>query len=112
MEHLSECIIDFFVQKNIIKKREREIYSFGALLILNDILTFLILILLSVLFFKFRYAIEYIVTFSTMRNYIGGYHAESFAKCRFYMLLNFLIICYLSNNIKEISSENSCDVRE
>lgn len=55
MKHLSSSITDFYIKRNIIKEDEKEVYQYGVELILNEVLTFGIILIYSMIAWKIRY---------------------------------------------------------
>lgn len=92
IKNLSASIADFYVQKNIIDSEEKEVYQWGVSLILNDIVTFSIVLLLSAMLLNIRFGAEYLIVFCLTRIYCGGYHARKESVCRLTMIAVFLIV--------------------
>lgn len=103
MEHISKRIANFYASKNIIKCDEKEAYQYGIYLILNDIVTFSIIILISIILWKFRYSVEFLTVFCFTRAYCGGYHATKAYICRLTMIITFLMVIILSYLLGNIS---------
>ena len=76
MKSLSEKITDFYLQKNIIKSDMKNIYEYGVSLIINDIVMFAMILLLSLIIGNVLYGIIFLFTFCTARVYCGGFHAK------------------------------------
>ncbi len=62
---LSQSIADLYIKRNIIKPDEKEVYKCGLELILNDIVTFSLIIAISAILWKMQYAFEYLIVFCT-----------------------------------------------
>ena len=92
IKNLSASIADFYVQKNIINRDEKEVYQWGLSLILNDVVTFSLILLLSALLARIRFGAEFLATFCLTRIYCGGYHARKETVCRFTMIAVFLLV--------------------
>lgn len=103
MKHLSSCITDFYIKRNIIKADEKEVYQYGVELILNEVITFSLILIYSVLAWKLRYAVEFLSVFCLTRVYCGGYHASKTSICRLTMIGIFFCIYVLSDMLKNIS---------
>lgn len=94
IKNLSASIADFYVKKNIINSEEKEVYQWGLTLILNDIVTFSLVLLLSVLLLHIRFGAEFLIVFCLTRIYCGGYHARKESICRFTMIVVFLLVLF------------------
>ena len=104
MNHLSEIVADFYVKRNIIKSDDKEIYQYGVFLILNEVFTFLLIFILSILMKQFRFALEFLIPFCVTRIFCGGFHAKKVFICRFTMVSTFLLIVALSYILINISN--------
>lgn len=77
-------------------------YTYGIELVLNNFLVFLSIAIISVLTGNIFISLVYVLTYCPIRNYVGGYHCKTYAKC--YLTTLFLYISmlifdqYLSNN--------------
>lgn len=100
---LSDSIADLYVRRNIILPEEKEVYKCGVELILNDIITFSLVILISAIFFKARFAFEFLITLCFTRVYCGGYHAAKAYMCRLSMLITFFGVMMISYALAELS---------
>lgn len=104
MEHLSEIVADFYIKRNIIEADDKEIYQYGVFLILNEVFTFLLIFILSILMKKFRFSLEFLIPFCVTRIFCGGFHAKKVFICRFTMISTFLFIVVLSYILINISN--------
>lgn len=100
MKPLSEKITDFYLQKNIIKSDMKNIYEYGVSLIINDIVTFTMILLLSLVIGNVLYGIIFLFAFCTARVYCGGFHAKKAWVCKCTMILTYLSV-YLSVKFTE-----------
>ena len=103
INRLSDCIADFYVEKNIILPNEKEVYKFGVELVLNEILTFLLILIFSAVFVKFRYGVEFLLTFCLTRMFAGGYHARKAYLCRLSMLAVAFFVFFAATKASSIS---------
>ncbi len=97
---LSDIITDFYIKKKIIEYDEKDVYKYGIELIINDIITFSLIIIISAMFFNIRYAIEFLTVFCSTRVYCGGYHAPKTYLCRLTMFATFISVTTLSMILK------------
>lgn len=105
MNYLSNCIADFYVKRNIIGESEKEVYQAGVLLILNEVLSFILIIILSGLIWKIRYSIEFLIVFCITRIFCGGFHAKTTYVCRLTMLGTFASVITIANFLSKSSTE-------
>lgn len=89
MKQLSLSIADFYVKQNIIRADEKEAYRYGIGLILNETVTFGIILLSATIIWEIKYAVEFLGVFCLTRVYCGGYHASNVHICRITMFTVF-----------------------
>lgn len=82
MNYLSERIADLYIKRNIILQKEKDVYKKGIELILNDIITFSFILLISSVIWRFSYGAEFLITFCITRVFCGGYHAKKAYICK------------------------------
>ena len=78
---LAQFIVGFLHKNKTIESSRLDIYIYGFEIAISNIITFVIAIIMGLLFSQFIEGIIYIVVFSIMRKYCGGYHAETYLKC-------------------------------
>lgn len=82
LHRISQIITNFLISKEIIEKDESEIYTYGYETLLYGIMDLFITIALGLVFKRLFASIVYYVMFVTVRMYMGGYHADSYIKCK------------------------------
>lgn len=92
IEKLSKYITKRLYETNIISS-DFEIYEFGFRLLIPYILECILVILISLSINFFLEAIIYIILFAKIRDYSGGYHANSYFGCAVSFVLLFLVHC-------------------
>lgn len=70
--------------KNV--KYGEEVYIYGCELIISTVLCFTGVMLTSLLFSELPSGIVFIIVFSSLRAYAGGYHADTYGRC--FMITN------------------------
>lgn len=94
LHRISQIITNFLISKGIIEKDEAEIYVYGYETLLSGIIDLLITIALGLIFKRLLASIIYFTMFVSVRMYVGGYHADSYLKCK--SLFIFITIAILS----------------
>lgn len=89
---LSESVADYFLKNNIIEEKDTDIYIYGSKLIISSLLGVLIIWLSGTILEKFTDSIIFLICFMLLRQYSGGYHADSYFKCNLYFIITFLIV--------------------
>ncbi len=78
---LAKSTAHFFYEKNIVKKEDEEVYAYGMELLYSSIFNILLAVVISAATNTFLPITIFIVTFIILRQYIGGYHAETHFGC-------------------------------
>lgn len=94
-------MILFFAQKitllfikNGADEENRELYEYGLLLILSNLITVSILFILSCLLGILKEMLCFLSAFVSVRHYAGGYHAKHYQNCFFISILSCLLGVY------------------
>lgn len=91
INRISEIIAFFLLNKKVIKREELEIYIYGYEVLISSLIDFSIVLLFAAVFNKVIFLTIFFVMFVSIRIYTGGYHAETFFKCK----IVFIMICLL-----------------
>lgn len=102
IQNIAEEISLRLVSNKIISIENRIYYTYGIELVLNNFIIFLSIVLIGVLTKMIFISLIYVVTYCSIRIYVGGYHCKTHMKCycttlSLYLLMLFLNY-YLSNN--------------
>ena len=92
MDYLANNITDFFVEKKIIDNDMRDVYKYGFELLLADIVNFSLILIISILFRSLVSGLIFLLCFTTLRSFCGGYHAKTHNVCRLVMMCVFLSV--------------------
>lgn len=95
---------NFFAMKNKNIMVDEEVVKYGLEIIFTKVLFAIIIVSIGILTKCFLESIIYTITFSLLRQYGGGYHAETKQKC--FVLSVLMLICA----IFIIKKAQSCDV--
>ncbi|MCL2053031.1 MAG: accessory gene regulator B family protein [Oscillospiraceae bacterium] len=98
IEFVSGRLISFLVNKNAVSKNsEDEIayYKYGVEITLSSILNIVLIILIGLILGCIAESIIFLSCFITLRQFTGGYHADSYFKCNMTFCAVFLIVISL-----------------
>lgn len=98
MKSLAECITDLYIKNEIIDPDMRDIYIYGAGLIIDDIIIFSSILILAALIGSFLSGVVFSSVFYFSRIRLGGFHAKRAWVCKLSMLATFgsvMIIFYI-----------------
>ena len=91
---ISQRLVRFLLDKDVIQQENREIYQFGIEQFLTSVLNVLTTLVLGILFNEIIQSIIFVTAFMILRSYSGGYHASTSIGC--YLLSTFSIVAVLS----------------
>lgn len=97
MEKLANALTDYYVRKNVIPGDKREIYSYGFKLIISDVINYIIIISLGIVFNRLIESIIFLITLCGLRQFSGGFHAKTFWLCRLSMITTCLCVMLLTD---------------
>lgn len=93
---LACMVTDFLLRKNVIRREEREIYQYGYDMLFTGILQSMLLLAVGFILGKTAMTAVFVVVFTTLRRYTGGYHAKTRAGCVMATLFIYLFVLYMS----------------
>ena len=73
--------IAFFMRKKVIAEQEVEVYQYGFEILISTTLGLLITMAIGIVLNMFFLSVLYYVIFVMVRQWTGGYHADSYLKC-------------------------------
>lgn len=73
--------ISHFYAKKVIAEQEVEVYQYGFEILISTTLGLLITMAIGIVLNMFFVSILYYVIFVMVRQWTGGYHADSYLKC-------------------------------
>lgn len=92
MERLANYFVQCLRYNQIIQEDQEEVYLYGFRLLLNSMMTSLWIFLWGCLLVNPFLSIVAIVCLSCLRQYGGGYHANSYLKCFLITSLNYWML--------------------
>lgn len=100
IEKTATKIAKSWIQNSIIESSMMDVYRYGIEISLSSALGMCLVILTGLVFFNFRDAILFLLTFIPIRMYCGGYHADSYLMCNISMLCTFSITALCAQHIE------------
>lgn len=97
---ISENITNYYIEKNIINPEMKSIYEYGVWLIINDIISFSMILIISAIIRRFLYGVIFLTVFYFLRLRSGGFHAKKVWICRCTMAAAFagvILFTYILN---------------
>ena len=97
MDRLANTITDYYIRKKIITEEKREIYSYGFKLIIADVINYVIIISLGIVFNRLIESTSFLVALCGLRQFSGGFHAKTFWLCRLSMIITYICVMLLTD---------------
>lgn len=105
MDSISKKFIKFFIDNNIIKSEDRELYEYALNITISAVIHILTIIVLGMIFGLVVESIIFYLCFIAIRKFAGGYHAETAGRCYFFsVLLSVLLLVVLKLLVCNISN--------
>lgn len=95
IEKLAKHLTSKFIDSKIINASERDIYEycFEATIVLG--ISYIALLILSIVFKEFICSIIFLFSFSIFRKVCGGYHAKNYLRCGVLSLGSYLVLIFI-----------------
>uniref|UniRef100_UPI0040568B9C accessory gene regulator B family protein n=1 Tax=Agathobacter sp. TaxID=2021311 RepID=UPI0040568B9C len=91
---LGSKFTDYLEEKEIIAKEEKEVYLYGSELLISEMISIVTVLGLGILIRHFWESIFYLLVYTSIRVYAGGYHAATHRKCiAFFNIMYIGIVC-------------------
>lgn len=94
------------ILNNIIEQEDKTIYEYGFETLIYFFVNILIAIIIGFIFGKFLNTVVFLICYCTIRQFSGGYHANSYTKCTLTFIFIYLITIFTSNNLDIIKYKN------
>lgn len=92
---LARRLAYFFVEKNIIKPEEREVYSYGYEIMISEAVNWIITIIIAVFTGAVVETFVYMLAFMRLRGALGGFHANSHMGCIIISAAVYILCLYI-----------------
>lgn len=84
------------------EKYDYEVYLYGFESLIALILNIISILLIGLVFHRFMHTIVFLVCYCPLRQFTGGYHADTYEKCFFTFVIIFIATILISNNLIDI----------
>ena len=78
---LAKSTAYFFVEKQVVRKEDEEVYAYGMELLYSSILNIALAVIIAIITNTVYPTAAFLTAFIVMRQYIGGYHAKTHLGC-------------------------------
>lgn len=87
---ISSKIVEILIKHSLVENEDKELYLYGFFILLSQILYFIIVITIGILFNVIFESLIFYITFQFIRRYAGGYHAKTETRCEILSTLSIL----------------------
>ena len=87
-----------------ISEAEKKVAAYGIEGIISSTIGYSLVLLMGAVFGCFSEAVVFVLVFSALRKYVGGYHAKTFLACKCTVCVTFLVEMALSRLILQTES--------
>lgn len=87
---ISSKVVEILIKHSLVENEDKELYLYGFFILLSQILYFIIVITIGVLFNVIFESVIFYITFQFIRKYAGGYHAKTETRCEIFSTLSIL----------------------
>lgn len=81
LHSLSKAIAFFLMSKHCFEKEELDVYVYGVELVLSSAIGILLILILSIAFSLLWEGVIFILAFTALRSFTGGYHCYTYLRC-------------------------------
>lgn len=99
IETLAKKITTKFIDNNIIKSEDKEIYIYCFETTIFTGIGYLVLFVLSIIFNESIVSLIFLLSFLVFRKICGGYHANNYSLCSLMSLLSYLFLILIVKKI-------------
>lgn len=105
VESFANKITSFLIYSKVIEEKEYELYLYGFKTLIAFIVNIVVILFIGSMIDRFKETALFLLCYCPIRQFTGGYHADSYKKC----LISFVLI-YLANiSVVEILAYNNLD---
>lgn len=97
MKILSSFIVNILLTHHIVDKNDIEIYIYGTQLFINKLLHCFVILLTGLICGILPESIIFLLTYSQIRRFAGGFHAKNNVLCIIYTYIMFISVVFINN---------------
>ncbi|MGL5716597.1 MAG: accessory gene regulator ArgB-like protein [Paraclostridium sp.] len=102
IKSISNRITSFLVCNKSIENEDSEVCSYGLEILISSLINLVVVLILGVIFRKFIQTVVFVICYCSIRQYSGGYHANTHIKCIFTFLCMYLVTVFVSGEIDSV----------
>ncbi|MDO5558383.1 MAG: accessory gene regulator B family protein [Oscillospiraceae bacterium] len=99
---LTQHLLSFLKANINTTEDDIEVYKYGIEITISSLLNIIIILILSLIFNNVISGLCFLFCFILLRQFTGGYHAESYFKCNLALAISYLCVLFISNFIAKL----------
>ena len=96
---LSKLITKVLLNQKSISEKDIDIYQYGVEITISSLLNIALIVIVSLITNSLFSGLIFLSTFILLRQFTGGYHAESYFKCNTVLVSTYILVLILSRLI-------------
>ncbi len=91
ISHISELILQYLLKSNVINDSDddKEYHRYGIEITVSSLLNIILIMFIGILFHSVPESIVFLIFFMTIRQFTGGFHADTYFKCNCLFCISF-----------------------
>lgn len=97
IHRFSEKILKFLIKSNVIENTDsdKEYYQYGIEITISSLLNMVLIMLIGIALKSFFESIIFLICFIVIRQFTGGFHANTYFKCNLIFCISFITVLIL-----------------
>lgn len=97
IHRFSEKILKFLIKSNAIENTdsEKKYYQYGIEITISSLFNIFLILLIGLVFQSFIESIIFLICFIVIRQFTGGFHANTYFKCNLIFCISFITVLIL-----------------
>lgn len=97
IRRFSEKILEYLIKSNVIENTDidKEYYQYGIEITISSLLNVILIVIIGILTHSFFESVIFLVCFILIRQFTGGFHADTYIKCNLTFCVSFITILIL-----------------
>lgn len=108
IDQLAEKLALSAIASGVVNKNDREIFIYGYQSLIEKVLSWGSIFVVSIFFHMFPGALAFLLFFVPLRSYAGGCHARTVFSCYLISVVSFAAFCFLVPIISNVASNPVC----
>ena len=106
IEQVTQKLLNFLLKQNQLSDDPEEIsvYKYGLEITISSLLNFVLIIAIGAISGNFLESMLFLLCFVPLRQYTGGFHANTYFKCNLYFCICFSVLLFIYNLTKNLCS--------